>query len=346
MKVLLHADGGVNIGLGHASRCSALWAALSRAGHTANVLVEPSSGLAGYLSRLGVPCIEAHADPISVRAQADRMNADLLIVDSYRWSAMDFSAVRHRDRPIVAFDDEPSRQLPVDAIINGAPGVTSLSYETSPHTLLWLGLTYQVIRDEFIDIPVRGSAGPLLRLIVLVGGDDPLGLLPVLAEYLDSLANKIDPAFEVQLICGPYAPPPKTSLTKVKVLRHPPDLRERMLLADLALSASGQTLYELARCGTPTIAFCTGEDQARNLSALADAGIVWNAGRADQPGWLAAAGEGIQKLAVDASRRDRMSVRAQSLIDGHGADRLAFAMDELVRGEKIPAGSPAPTQAL
>jgi spore coat polysaccharide biosynthesis predicted glycosyltransferase SpsG len=343
MKALLCADGGVNVGLGHASRSSALWTALHRAGHDASVQVETASGLAAYLSRLGVPAVEASIDPVSINERAGRMNADLIVIDSYRWLPEDFLAIQKPGRPIVAFDDEARHTLAVSAIVNGAPAAANLIYKALPHTKLWLGPAYQVIREEFREVPVREPAGTLRRLIVLVGGDDPFGLLPELAARMNNLAALARPEFDVDLICGPYCGIPDTrGLKRVRVVLHPPDLREWMLAADIALSASGQTLFELARCGTPTVAFCAGEDQVHNLASLASSGVVWNVGRADQAGMLAAAEQAILTLAADVSGRDRMSACAQRLIDGRGADRLVVAMNQLSEAEKSSADRPGP----
>ena len=99
--------------------------------------------------------------------------------------------------------------------------------------------------------------------------------------------------------------------------------------ADLAISASGQTLYELARCGTPTIAFCSGPDQIHNLTALAKANVVWNAGDAASHHWARDIGAAITALIGDTARRAAMSKTGQTLIDGLGAERLVSALESL-----------------
>jgi UDP-2,4-diacetamido-2,4,6-trideoxy-beta-L-altropyranose hydrolase len=331
MRVLIHPDGGTNIGLGHASRCSAIANALIRLGHEIRVLVEPESRLAEYLSRFQLPVIEGLTSSAGIQAQADQFIADLIVVDSYRWVEADFKAIRCRGRFIVAFDDTARIRLPIDAVINGAPGAVNLQYQSLAETRLWLGPAYQVLRDEFLGLPMRKLADTVKNLIVLLGGDDPLSLMAQLAPRLNVIAGEMRPSFQVEIICGPYAQMPNTDgLVHVKVSRHPVNLRERMQAADLALSASGQTLYELASCGTPTIAFCTGEDQANNLTALSKAGVTWDTGQANSPKWIANVEDAIRIISADYDRRQQMSTLAQSLIDGRGADRLADKLQNLV----------------
>ena len=338
MRCLLHADGGPGIGLGHASRCGALAAALLRQGHATRVLVAPSSRLGEYLRRLGVPVVETAGGRESMLREARAFGAHVLVIDSYRWTPDDFMALRRAHQPVVAFDDEARRALPVDAVVNGAPAAAQLAYDVLPHTRAWLGPAYQVVRDDFRDVPARTPARAVERVIVLVGGDDPLRLLQPLAERLDVWSDAVRPRFRSELICGPYAATPETAgLTHVDVVRHPPDLRGRMTSADLALSAGGQTLYELARCGTPTIAFRTGADQANNLAALAAAGVVLDTGAPDDVQWLERVEAAVRTLAGDAAARDEMSRRAQHLVDGRGADRLAQAIARLIEHAGVGA---------
>jgi RimJ/RimL family protein N-acetyltransferase len=55
-------------------------------------------------------------------------------------------------------------------------------------------------------------------------------------------------------------------------------MAELMTASDIAVSAAGQTLFELARCGVPTIAVGVAENQRHNLEGFTDAGVCYNAG--------------------------------------------------------------------
>jgi UDP-2,4-diacetamido-2,4,6-trideoxy-beta-L-altropyranose hydrolase len=329
MNVLIHADGGPGVGLGHVARCSALANAFSRGGHRAVVALDPARGLADYVQRQGAAVMPSGATALEVRDAARAMGADCLVVDSYRWSDDDFRGARG-DWSLVAFDDQAVRELPVDAVINGAPSAAKLLYRTVSDARLLLGAAYQVVRDEFRIMPVREHTGMVRHVIVLVGGDDPLGLLPALAGILQGVAEHSAAPFVSELICGPFMPlPDLKGMSHVVVVRNPPDLKQRMARADLAISAAGQTLYELARCGTPTIAFCSGQDQVHNLSALAAEQVMLSAGDATQPEWPQKIRAGLSLLAGDVARRTAMSRAGQSLIDGFGADRLVEAISSL-----------------
>jgi UDP-2,4-diacetamido-2,4,6-trideoxy-beta-L-altropyranose hydrolase len=327
MKVLIHADGGLGVGLGHISRCAALANQLIREGHEARVAVDPKLGLLEHVVSQGAKAISCESTVFAVWEAALSLGASSVVIDNYRWAADDFHALKG-NWAVVAFDDEAVRELPVDAVINGASAATELRYQTTSNTRMWLGPAYQVVRDDFRLMPPREDIGAVKRVIALVGGDDPLGLLPGLAKLLDAAAASR--GFLADLICGPFTPMPELpGLRHVTIFRNPSDLRDRMAAADLAISASGQTLYELARCGTPTIAFCSGLDQMHNLKALAKANVVWNAGDAASPHCALEVGAAIAELMSDTARRTVMSKAGQALIDGLGAERLVRELESL-----------------
>lgn len=329
MNVLIHADGGPGVGLGHVARCSALATAFLRSGHHAVVAVDAAHGLADYVERQGVAVMPSGSTAFELRDTARAIAADCLVVDSYQWSGDDFRIARG-NWSLVAFDDQAVRKLPVDAVINGAPGAAKLSYRTACDTHLLLGPAYQVVRDDFRAIPARGTTGKVRQVIALVGGDDPLGLLPVLGVVLQEAAEQAAVPFKSELICGPFMGlPDLQGMSHVKVVRNPPDLKKRMIQADIAISAAGQTLYELARCGTPTIAFYSGPDQVHNLSSLTAGGVVMSTGDATKPEWSGEIRAAMALLLGDSPRRAAMSEAGQSLLDGLGADRLVEAITRL-----------------
>lgn len=90
-----------------------------------------------------------------------------------------------------------------------------------------------------------------------------------------------------------------------------------------AVSAGGQTLYELAWAGCPTIAFETVENQASHLEAMAVAGVVRSVGAISLPGFLCRIRSHIEALLGDPGARQAMSAAGRHLIDGRGALRMA-----------------------
>ncbi len=99
-------------------------------------------------------------------------------------------------------------------------------------------------------------------------------------------------------------------------------MRAAMRKSDIAISAAGQTLYELARMGVPAITVCAADNQARNLEGWRKSGFVLYAGEHGDRKLFDRLSACMTKLASPAKRCKR-SILGQSLVDGEGAKRVA-----------------------
>jgi len=107
------------------------------------------------------------------------------------------------------------------------------------------------------------------------------------------------------------------------------EMKRIMLESDIAISAGGQTLYELARVGVPTVGIVVAENQTGNVEGLSRAGFLLKAGRWDSPDLL----ENIHRLIQHLKNRDirrRMSEAGRKLIDGKGSLRIVKKLLEVL----------------
>jgi spore coat polysaccharide biosynthesis predicted glycosyltransferase SpsG len=98
----------------------------------------------------------------------------------------------------------------------------------------------------------------------------------------------------------------------------PPDLGERMVSADLAVSAMGMTAYELLATGTPMIGIPQADDPSQLLvgDALAAAGVAEVL--EPYPSYYNIA-DALEKLCVETNRRRELQVRGRELVQHNGA---------------------------
>jgi spore coat polysaccharide biosynthesis predicted glycosyltransferase SpsG len=99
-----------------------------------------------------------------------------------------------------------------------------------------------------------------------------------------------------------------------------------MSRCDLALTAAGQTLYELAALGRPAVAIEMAANQRPQLAALQQAGTVIAAGAATDQDIADCAATRLAELARDRVSLSRMAAAGRALIDGRGARRVAEAV--------------------
>ena len=103
--------------------------------------------------------------------------------------------------------------------------------------------------------------------------------------------------------------------------------------ADLAISAAGQTLYELACIGCPTLALRVAANQEGQMRTMEQAGFLRVIGDAEQADVIPCLRESLLSLLDDANARGEMAAAGQQLVDGKGAIRVAKSI-VLSVGEK------------
>ncbi|NEO12172.1 MULTISPECIES: glycosyltransferase [unclassified Moorena] len=330
-KLAIHVDGGTTVGLGHATRGIGLAEACKSLGFTVMFLIDPASGLKDFLSNRRQEVHVCEATPLGVLQAAQSIGASALVIDSYRFDEAALRLLQNQGLLIICFDDQANRALPVDVVINGSPAAPSLTYDVGPDTHLLLDVAYQVVRPEFWPHVPRDYDTLVRSLFVSIGGSDLLGIFDPLIKFLDHHATSLLANVTIDFVLGHFGTAGDRPLAaNLRIQHSPKDMRSLMVKADLAISAGGQTLYELARCGTPTIAFCVGADQIPNLTALEQRGCIVNIGWASQPNWLDKLHQVLQQLLVNPNQRAVLGKASSNLIDGKGATRIAKAIQSLI----------------
>lgn len=233
-------------------------------------------------------------------------------------------------------DDLALRALPVEVVFNGNADAEQLSYRdwgSAPR--FFLGPRYATLSPECRQPALRKVRPEVTRMLVVLGGADGRGWMPRLLERLD----RIPGVFEITAVLGPFFENrEKVQETanllqkKVTLLFSPETLVPWIADADLAVSAAGQTLYELACFGCPTVAIQTAPNQGGQLAALVKAGCVRNAGNSNQTDLMDRVEEALLALIHNTNARAAMARAGQALIDGGGADRVARAILEEMGG--------------
>jgi spore coat polysaccharide biosynthesis predicted glycosyltransferase SpsG len=257
----------------------------------------------------------------------------IIIVDSYDIDADYVAALRRTGALIVAFDDLAAVRTSAHVVVNGAAGAETLAYEpATPDTRILAGASYALLHKAFWNVPARHVARIATRVLVAVGGADPCRALPRIVHALDVVSERI----ETTAVIGPFFPRDRSELLperyvhRVRFVDTPDDLLQLMLDADIAVSAGGQTLYELAATGTPAVAVEVASNQGFQIRGLAAAGVVFDAGQLSDRDFDARLSTAVERLLSDVAAREKMSVCGRRLVDGRGAARVAAAIASLL----------------
>src|SRR5262249_22143521 len=91
--------------------------------------------------------------------------------------------------------------------------------------------------------------------------------------------------------------------------------------ADLVISAGGVTSLELAALGTPFLTLQIASNQKGNIAALMDNGVTFSLGEVSHLDSSLLVSQ-TKKLLEDFPKRQAISQKGQSLVDGRGLERI------------------------
>ena len=333
-RVAVRTDAGPEIGLGHVRRCLTLAGALRELGVESLFAFAGDSLAREWLeaSDFEVVPVEPARDLVGTLEHCRAHQARVIIVDSPSLGSADLTALTAAGLRVVVIDDLADHELPVDLVVNASAGAARLPYRGAPRTRFLLGPRYVLLRPQFGQAGTRSVPDRARRILVTVGGGDPLDLTSRLVGWVTRALG----AVEQDVVVGPFTARREALRVAVeaaggRVVLHedPKDLAALMLAADMALCGGGQTAYELAATGTPALAIRLAENQTLNLTALAEAGTLAWVGDAGEADLEAKIGPALAGLADDPMRRAQMSRQGRVLVDGRGAGRVARAVADL-----------------
>jgi spore coat polysaccharide biosynthesis predicted glycosyltransferase SpsG len=253
-------------------------------------------------------------------------DSGLVIIDSYlapkRFYYDLYRRVSSNGGLLAMIDDYSRIDYPAGVVINPSVYAESLRYRSnkagSQHYLL--GAKYIILRDEFVKMPKKEIRQEIKEVLVTLGGMDRTSFM---RKLLCRLVKEL-PAARFHIISSKNMAGSILSLSPrakfysgLKALK----VRALMLESDICISAGGQTLYELARAGTPSIGICFAQNQKRNLEGLSKTGSLEYAGWFDHPAILERVTRCVRKLMPQQERSARSS-SGKMIVDGLGAQRI------------------------
>jgi len=102
-------------------------------------------------------------------------------------------------------------------------------------------------------------------------------------------------------------------------------MKEVMLNSDMAISAGGQTLYELARVGVPTIGVCIVKNQFKSIKKWGNSDFLEYAGWYNDDNILLKINKLLKKM-EDVELRKFKSKLERNFLDGSGSMRVDYIL--------------------
>lgn len=310
----LLTEGDARRGMGHLTRCRGYAQAWRERGGTVSWVVDGDDLARRILAD------EAEVDWRAWQAGGSMAaRSDAVLVDSYSVGSEASARLAASARRAVFLDDLLRETYPAGAIVvHGSPG------PLPPGAAAWrTGPGWHPMRRAFWDMSARRETPARIgRLLITAGGADSRSM----AERMVRAARRALPEAAIDLIVGGAASEAAVADGVAPHVDVPAeDMRDLMLGADAALTAAGQTIYELARCGCPAVLVGVAENQRRHMRHWPETGAGlgvgwWNDG--DLDALLVAA-----LTALTPERRATMTTAGQALVDGQGCRRLVAELE-------------------
>lgn len=280
----------------------------------------------------------------------------IYFIDSYYVTEKYLTALRPFAK-VVYLDDLQLFDYPADLLINYdvIPDSAITSYKAAYQNAgqLLLGSLYTPLRSQFQNrkITVKEQVSDIL---ITTGGSDPYHFCLKLINYLCGFDNEKN----LHIVIGKlntdrdvlYRLANKYPFLQLH--ENVSDMASLMEHCDLAVSASGTTLYELCALGIPTISFTMADNQLTAAKAFEEAGAISCAGdiRIDEEKVLQTAATFMTQMSLssnvqsgqaengdsiftptESSYKTRKSAHKamRRLVDGNGAMRIAEALIKL-----------------
>lgn len=289
MKVVFFAEGGKEAGLGHLRRSSVLAEEFRKHGNEVIFMIRDENAR---------EWVQKKYSNLQIK-DLEEIEADLAVVDSYVLSNEEIEKF-FKTKSKVGFADFDEIKEIFDITI--APTFTG------EHEKVLKGVEYQIIEPKFAEYRRGKNPEELKKVLITLSGSTTEERL---AEILEIFGEEK----EITLILPEDF---QYENAAIKILRNPESMGELFKESDLVITSGGQTIFELAITGTPTIVIAHSENQRNNIELIQRLEILEFAGWGDDKTSLQNA---IKKL-ESVSARDEQTRKSLETMDFRGAERI------------------------
>ena len=320
VDLLILADGGGGIGFGHLMRCLAIKSAWNNG--SARLLVQMENGEPA-------PNGAEKSDWLNAAEKLKQFATKniLLLVDSYRPNADYFRLLKSMFPFVVVLDDYNRILYPVDLVI--CPGIYGKEMDYSNQISATVGgAEYVILRPEILAARQLEIRETIETILVAFGGSQQDEIL--FQQVIDILEGA---GYQAIVVTGNELLAKKLhgKISKIYGRLEPMKMAKIMASVDVAVSAAGQTLNELAWLGVPTFSIRTGIDQQGNWKYYNDHDLSLAAVLCDDVDWESTLKTVLRNETYES--RLEQSHRLKNLLTDKGAEKICSLVNKL--GSKL-----------
>jgi UDP-2,4-diacetamido-2,4,6-trideoxy-beta-L-altropyranose hydrolase len=330
MKIAIRADGGMDIGMGHIMRTLVLAKELSKC-HDVFYVCRIDNPLSNRY-KIGIEKVKSQGFAVKtiredfILCDLVKLQADVLITDSYDVNEKYFDETKKMFNKTGYIDDMNLYKFNVDFLINQNVNAIDFRYKVNKDTKLFIGPRFIMLRDEFRRVSEKHIKEKVEDVMITVGGAD----LHHITEQILNYVKLLDYNFHV-VVGSSFSGNDSLKNFESEKIRfyYNADMYKIMEKCDIAISACGSTLYELAVCGVPTVGLIIADNQQRIANKMDELGIIKNVGWYDKLNdnkfiW------DFNNLCGNFKIRVEMNRKAREAVDGDGVKRIVRELEALI----------------
>lgn len=325
MRILILVDGNHKIGLGHVYRSLNLAKFLKNQKH--EVFIFTKDNIAKNIISKTVHCkFYRNLCNEKIIKFLDEFCPDITIVDKLNETKKNLMILRKLNTKIIAIDYTGKHKELFHYGINYMYPKTGISNNS------YSGFQYSIINENFLNYTKKKILKNAKSILVLQGGADTYCFTPKIIKAL----NEINSNFRISVVLGPsfkcwsklnYVL--KKCRNPVKIYHNVKNMAPIMKQADLAITAAGHTLLELAHLGIPSLVICAEEFENETANLMEKNGFGKNLGFGRKV-TTSKIKSNVNNILADYDTRKKMNKIGSSLIDGKGTERIAKILQTLI----------------
>ncbi len=332
-KLLVLTEGGEEVGFGHITRTISISSKFSENDYEIEFIINGDNSILSLLQGFSYELFDWQK---SFKKLLNSVNlCDLVLVDSMKIKNEELLLLEQTNIPIIYIDDEKRRNvLNKGFVIDWTVLSDEKNYFLPKKEKIkyLLGSKFTPLRPEFSKAKTNTINNEIKSIMITFGGSDVRDLTPRVIETL----IKYFPSLQKNIIIGAGF----KNIEKIKTICDENcnlvfnvttnDMIKVMQESDIAIASGGQTLYELARIGTPTIGIILVDNAVDDTLGWECVGSLINISWWNE--------KDLDKKLVDAvdslkskEKRVFMQKSAKKYISKNGAE---FIFEEVMKGLK------------
>ena len=316
LKIVFITDGNHKIGMGHVYRSLNLAKTLQKRNHNI-VFMTKENFSKKIISKTNTCKLYKKIKNTSVINFLKTFSPDIFIIDKLNETKSSLKTLQ-KFCPVIAIDYTGTNKEMINF------GINILYHKTGVQRNSLSDFNYAILNEKFHKKKRKKIGKQIKSVIVLQGGADTYCFTPKIVKALNKLENN----FKLIIVLGSSFKcwSKLNSVLRqcdkpVKIYHDTQDIASLMLKADLAVTAGGNTLLELAYLGIPSIVVCAEkfEIETAKLMEKKNFGINVGFGKAISTSIIQS---NLYNIINNYGLRKRMNKIGPKLVDGNGAQRI------------------------